>query len=152
MSYSVEICDAIMDFLREDNWKFRFDEEREIIITGISLKSKLKKADVVIDLRDDKYLVYLISPLDVGEPERPEMRSLLNRINYSLSYGCFVMDEEDGEVRFRYSVNCCDQIPSKAVIRHSLYFPAMAMNKYGDAIVQVLMACGTGEEAYGHIG
>lgn len=148
MSYSIEICNRITSFLREDDWKFTLDEEREIIKCGLNLKSKLRKVDIVFDLRDDKYLVFLTCPLTVGEAERAEMRDLMNRINYGIMFGCFEMDDRDGEIRFRNAVDCDGVLPSKEVIEHSIYRSAITVDKYGDAIVQVLMGFATGEEAY----
>lgn len=148
MSYSKEICRAIKKFLDEDDWHYEVDEKNEVITTGLNLSNKLKSSRIVIDLRDDKYLVYFSISLNTEEKERPEMLDLLNRINYGLMFGCFEMDLKDGEVRFRYAVDCDGTVPTSAIIKHSLYRPAMTMDKYGNAIVQVLMGVATGKEAY----
>ena len=148
MSYSRAIRDAIIAFLKEDDWHYEMDEEREVIKMGLNLDNKLKNSRILIDLRDDKYMVYFSVPLNTDESERPEMARLLNRINYGLMFGCFEMDEKDGEVRFRYSVDCDGAVPTSAMVRHSLYRPAMTLDKYGNAIVQVLMGVATAEEAY----
>ena len=148
MSYSTGICNCIVKFLTDDDWKYRLDTEKEVIKTGLGLDSKMKHVDIVVDLRDDKYLVYFTCPLNVGEAERAEMRDLLNRINYKLMFGSFEMDDRDGEIRFRYAVDCDGQLPSQQVIRHSLYRPAATFDKYGNAIIQVLMGFATGEQAY----
>ena len=108
----------------------------------------MKHVDIMFDLRDDKYLLYFTCPLNCGEDERAEMRDLLNRINYKLMFGSFEMDDRDGEIQFRYPVDCDGQLPSQQIIRHSIYRPAATLNKYGDAIVAVLMGFATGKEAY----
>ena len=148
MSFSKAIADCITCFLDEDDWKYKFDREKEVIKTGLSLNGKMKHVDIMFDLRDDKYLLYFVCPLSVDEDERAEMRVLLNRINYGIMFGCFEMDDEDGEIRFRYPVDCDDLLPSQAVIRHSVYRSAVTFQKYGDAIIRVLMGVSTGADAY----
>jgi hypothetical protein len=148
MSYSADICNRIVHFLDTDDWKYSLDREKEIIKSGLSINSKMKHVDIVFDLRDDKYLVYFTYPLNCDEDERGEMRDLLNRINYGIMFGCLEMDDRDGEIRFRYPVDCDGQLPSQQIIRHSIYRPAATLNKYGDAIVAVLMGFATGKEAY----
>ena len=37
MSYSKAIYNAITGFLDDDDWKYSFDEERELIRAGVSL-------------------------------------------------------------------------------------------------------------------
>lgn len=148
MSYSTAICSCITRFLDRDDWKYKLDEEKEVIRLGLTIHNKMKRVDIVFDLRDDKYLLFFTCPLSVDEAERPEMRDLLNRINYGVMFGNFEMDDRDGEIRFRYAVDCDNQLPSQEIIEHSLYRSASTLEKYGDAIVQVLMGFATGKEAY----
>lgn len=148
MSYSPEICACITRFLDSDDWKYRLDTDKGVIKMGLNIGGKMKHVDIVIDLRDDKYLIYYTCPLNVDKGERAEMRDLLNRINFKLMFGSFEMDDRDGEILFRYAVDCDGVLPSQQVIRHSLYRPATTLNKYGDAIIQVLMGFATGEQAY----
>lgn len=148
MAYSMAICDQIERFLRDDDWKYRLDTDREVIKSGLSLKGKMKHVDILVDLREDKYFVYFTCPLNAGEDERAEVRDLLNRINYGIMFGNLEMDENDGEIRFRYAVDCNGMMPSQQAIKDSFYRPALTFMKYGDAIVQVIMGVATGQEAY----
>ena len=148
MSYSKEIYNHIIRFLEEDNWKYRFNEEKEIIQSGLGLHGKMKHVDIVLDLRDDKYFVYFTFPLAADKDERPEVRELMNRINYGIMFGCFEMDERDGEIRFRYPVDCTDQKLSREIVKSSLYRPAATVIKYSDAFVKVIMGVATAKEAY----
>ena len=148
MSYSADICNRIIKFLKDDDWNYKLNTEKETIALGLTIHNKMKQVDIMFDLRDDKYLLFFTCPLSVEEGERAEMRILLNRINYNLLCGNFEMDERDGEIRFRYTVDCDNCPPSQEVIRHSLYRSASTLEKYGDAIIKVLMGFATGEDAY----
>lgn len=148
MSYSIEIARRIMAVLDSDDWKYEMNHEKEYIKMGLNIDNKMKHVDILFDLRDDKYLLFVICPLNTGEAERKEMCELLNRINYTLMFGCFEMDTRDGEVRFRNSVDCDNCYPSREVIIHNLYRSIATIRDYGDAIIQVQMGFGTAQEAF----
>jgi len=148
MSYSADICNRIIKCLKDDDWNYKLNTDKETITMGLTIHNKMKHVDIIIDLRDDKFLLFFTCPLNTDENERAEMRILLNRINYNLLCGSFEMDERDGEIRFRYTVDCDNCPPSQEVIRHSLYRSAATLEKYGDAIIKVLMGFATGDEAY----
>lgn len=148
MSYSKEIASRITRFLDNDDWRYSLNEEKEIITMNLTLSNKMKKVEIMIDLRDDKFFVYMTYPLGAEKAERPEVVDLINRINYNLMFGCFEMDNRDGEIRFRMPVDCDNCMPSQEVIKHAIYRSAATCKKYGDAFAQVIMGFGTGEEAY----
>lgn len=148
MAYSAEIFNCITTYLDSDDWKYTFDEEYETLFMGLEVECKLKSIRIYFDLRETSYLVYAQCPLKVDEGERAQMRELLNRINYDLLHGNFEMDESDGEVRFRYSVDCENRLPSQDIVENSLYRGIVAFETFGDAIAKVLMGFGTAKEAY----
>lgn len=151
MSYSRAIARCITDYLDADDWNYQLDEQKELIRMNLTLNNKMKKVHIVIDLRDDKYLVFMSYPLYAEHEDKEQMMQmsdLLTRINYSLMFGCFEMDHRDGEVRFRLAVDCEDSLPSREIVKNSIMRAAATCNRYGNAIVQVMMGVATGEEAY----
>jgi hypothetical protein len=107
--YSMNIANAVCDFLNEDDWHFSFDQERGIFKFGLQLKGKLKKISYIVDIKDDEYLVYAISPLGADEDDSKMMSNMAEficRANYGLKMGNFELDFDDGEVRFKVHVLC----------------------------------------------
>lgn len=148
MSYSRAIARCITDYLDADDWNYQLDEQKELIRMNLTLNNKMKKVSIIIDLRDDKYLVFMSYPLGADKEDRVTMSDLLNRINYTLMFGCFEMDNSDGEVRFRLAVDCEDSLPSREIVKNSIMRAAASCQKYGNAIVQVVMGMATAEEAF----
>ncbi len=148
MSYSTEIAFAITDFLQKDDWRYKFDDEKEIIRMGVNLKNKMGSAQYFIDLRDDKYMVFLVLPVKADEESRPAVLDLLNRINYDMIFSNFEMDMKDGEVRIRMSVDCEECLPSEQVVKRSIYIPAMMAEEYGNAVMKVMMGIMPPDLAY----
>lgn len=69
-TYSETIANAIKSYLKEDGWHFSFDEERGLFKFGLSLRSKIKNISYIIDVRDDAYIVYAISPICAEEEDK----------------------------------------------------------------------------------
>ena len=53
-SYSMNIANAVKEFLEEDDWHFSFDENRRIFKFGLGLKGKLKKLHYIVDIKDEE--------------------------------------------------------------------------------------------------
>ena len=50
-------------------------------------------------------MFYCIVPLRVPEAQRPMIAELLARINYGLNIGNFELDMNDGEIRYKTSID-----------------------------------------------
>lgn len=139
--YSREIANAVNQFLVDDDWKFSFDEERGLFKFGISLKSKLKSVDYIIDIKEQSYLVYTVSPIGATADNREEMATMaefLNRANYGLRNGNFELDMDDGEIRYKCFVDCENRIPSKDIVENSIYCPPFMFERYAPGIIGII--------------
>lgn len=108
-TYSKDIADAINRFLAEDDWHFLFDEQRGMFKFGLSLKSRMKSINYLIDVKDDEYVVYAISPIGADHMDEKMMTSMADficRANYGLKNGNFELDMRDGEIRYKSYVDC----------------------------------------------
>ena len=139
---STEIAKAIQNFLRSDDWKFSFDEKKEIFKFGLSSRSKIKRLHYHIIVRDDGYTVYASSPVGADRDDKDMMRNMgefICRANYGLRNGNFEIDFNDGEIRYKTFVDCDGgAIPTSEVIRDSIYLPASMFKKYGDGILDII--------------
>ena len=139
--FSRDISGAIGSFLHNDDWRFSFDENRGIFRFGLGLKGKMKTLDYIIDVKKDAFITYAISPLsaDSDDPQMmAQMAEFLTRANYGLKNGCFEMDFDDGELRYRSFVDCDGQVPSSEVVRNSIYVTASTFQRYAPGILDII--------------
>lgn len=148
MAYSAEIKAAIEQYLKNDEWHYTFDEEREIIRCGINLKNRLKECRIIADIDETKYLTLALINLNCDEEHRDELAKFLTMVNYGLLIGNFEMDYNDGEVRYKVATNCKDCIPSQSVVEDSMMIPAVMFEQYGDAILDVMFGVKSAKQAY----
>jgi hypothetical protein len=130
-----QIVDAVRDWLDNDDWRYEYNAEDQILHMGVGLKSKIKSGKFLIIFGDSSYTVYLIAPLN-GDPENiSELGKFMTMANYGLRNGNFELDLNDGEIRYKVYVNCegLDELP-EPIIRDSIYVGCFMMDRYGDGI------------------
>ena len=148
--YSNDIANAINSHLKKDDWHFSFDEEKGLFEFGLSLRSKIKKINYIVDVRDDEYIVYAIAPIGADEEDKnmmAKMAEFICRANYGLPHGNFELDMRDGEIRFKCFVDCDGIIPTDDMVRHSIHCPAAMFKRYGPGIVDIIYGNVTAKEA-----
>lgn len=151
MSSLNEIKKAIETYLRDDDWHYTLDKESNVIRCGVNLNNRLQECKIIIDIRDDKYLVYGLINLNCDEAHKNEMAKLIAMINYGLIFGNFELDYSDGEVRYKTATNCKNSIPSNEIIEDSIMIPAFMFNRFGDAIIEVMFGIKDAQEAFDDI-
>lgn len=140
----------IQSFLDRDDWSYEFNEEKEYFKTGIKLDGKLKRCDIIVDIREDYYIVYGIIDITADKNNIQNMAEFLHRVNNRLTFGSFELFYEDGEIRSKILVDCgddCDCLPSDSIIKRSLHFPAILFDEYSDGLLGVMFDFLTPEEA-----
>lgn len=75
------------------------------------------------------------------------MSEFINRANYGLKLGNFELDFGDGEIRFKVHVMCKDIVPSKSIVKRSIYCPATMFDRYGEGIVGIIFGVMSSKEA-----
>ena len=150
-NYSETIANTIKSYLKEDDWHFSFDEETGLFRFGLSLSSKIKKINYIVDVKEDEYIVYAIAPIGADEEDKKMMANMAEfvcRANYGLKMGNFELDMRDGEIRFKCFVDCDGITPTDNMVRHSIHCPAAMFKRYGSGIVDIIFGNATAKEAF----
>lgn len=148
--YSKSIANAINNFLAEDDWHFSFDDQRGLFKFGLCLKGRIKKINYIVDVKEDEYIVYAISPLGADEDDEKIMATMAEfvcRANYGLKNGNFELDMRDGEIRFKSFVDCDGITPTVEMVRNSIHCPAAMFDRYGAGIVDIIFSNATAKDA-----
>ncbi|MDE6774844.1 MAG: YbjN domain-containing protein [Ruminococcus sp.] len=146
-NYSKEIAAAITDFLRKDNWNFEKVNENGIIELGVKLNSKLKKADIYINVLEHGFIVNSVPSLSADKDCIKDMTEFITRANYGLNHGNFEMDYRDGEIRYKTSLFSDDEIPTHEQIEAMIYINVTTLDNYGNGLAMIAFGMGTPEDA-----
>jgi hypothetical protein len=149
-TYSKSIASAINNFLTEGDWHFSFDDQRGLYKFGLNLKGRIKEVNYIIDVKDDEYVVYAVSPLGVDKDDEKMMAAMAEficRANYGLKNGNFELDMRDGEIRYKSFVDCEGFTPTTEIVRNSILLPAAMFDRYGVGIVDIIFGNSTAKDA-----
>ncbi len=97
------LLERMAEWLDANEWQYDSHPEKDYISTTCKLKDVAARVFVEFADSDEwhRALAFTSYPVRVPEARRTAVADALNRINYSLVYGSFEMDMDDGEVRFR---------------------------------------------------
>ncbi len=137
----MEITNLIGRYLKEFDCNFNYIKEIDTFNLGLALQSKMKTVDVFIHVCDDEYVVYGLLPIGADASDKKMMASMsefICRVNYGLKNGCFELDMDDGEIKYRTYVDCEESIPSIEVVRNSILCLAAMVEKYSEGILDIV--------------
>jgi len=95
--------------------------------------------------------LYSICPIRAPEDKRPAVAEFLTRANYGLLIGNFEMDFEDGEIRYKTSIDVEGDRLSPALLRQLTYANVVTMDRYLPGIMSVIYGNVTPVEAIAQI-
>ena len=99
------VFDSLIAFLQEDDW--RYEELPDESAIRFSFTGKNARYDCFGRANEEHeiFVFYTIIPLRASESQRLLVAELLARINYGLNIGNFEMDMNDGEIRYKTSID-----------------------------------------------
>ncbi len=139
--YSHELENVIRETLDSEEIHYDFENDKGYFRFGISLPGKIKRVDVIVDVKMDKFVTYAICPLyaDIeNEEQMARAAEFFCRVNYGLMNGNFELDFNDGEIRYKSFVNCDGVVPSATVIMDTIQCAAAMYSRYGKGLLQIL--------------
>lgn len=132
------LLDKLTEFFTEEEWEFQALANRGILRMGFSGENGHWPCYAQARETQQQIVVYSICPLRVPEELRPAMAEFITRANYGLVVGNFEMDYEDGELRYKTSLDVEDTEATMELIRHIVYGNVTTLDRYLPGILAVL--------------
>jgi len=145
-------AEILRKWFKDENWNFE-EKRREdgvSFVTGVSSESKVYGGyDILVDVRDTDFQSRFAPPVCVTEALRPAVMEFITRVNYAVRYGKFVMDLDDGELRYESVV---DANGSEKCIRKNFSdlfaLPGFVLDKFMPGVAAVLLGLKTPKKAF----
>lgn len=101
---------GIKSFVDEQEWYTSVvDKENRVIVMGFSMKNAAFKVLVRVDAEAESATINATLPISCLSEYRFLMDSKLSRLNETLRYGAFRLDEDDGEITYRLTYSIAGQ-------------------------------------------
>ena len=129
---------TLYQYLMEDGWHPQKLNDRDVYRMGFNGKNGLLTCYAQIRIDAEQLICYAQAPIKVPEDRRPEVAEYLTRANYGMYIGNFEMDFNDGEVRFKSSMDFEDEALSHNLIRNTIYPSVRLMDTYLPGLMKVV--------------
>ncbi|MFD3165270.1 YbjN domain-containing protein [Herpetosiphon sp. NSE202] len=134
-------------FLEEDGWYPQRVDDRPAYRMHYQGANVDIRCLAQIKLEQEQLLIYAYAPMKVPEDKRSLVAEYLVRANYGLHIGNFELDFNDGEVRFKSSLDFEDETLTFIWIRNTIYPSVHLMNRYFPGMMMVMYGEKTPAEA-----
>jgi hypothetical protein len=131
-----DIRAAVAGYLSRHRWPY--EDRGQALATPVAGKNGSWVAFFEIRDEDDQLLVYSIIPFDVPEARRTEAALYLTRANFGLAIGNFELDLDDGEVRYKTSIDVEGAQILEPLIDHIFLANVVTVDRYLNGLRAVI--------------
>lgn len=134
------VLDFVRSFFEKRGWKYSYVESNQQLSAGFNVSGKIRNIRMSIDFGyEDCYIV--LSPISIHAPVEayPEILRLINHINFTSKFGTFELDERDGEIRYRITVECAGQLPSLEAVERSILLPIQVIQDNAEKMFDIIL-------------
>lgn len=133
-----DLKQSIQNELDKLRLKYEYKEDNQLFAFSMNMDNSIGPLKVVIQLMENRYLVYAIINNQTPKAKMVAMSEFLHRVNSGLINGNFELDYTNGKINYKSFVNAKETKISGAVIRDSILVPIMMFSKYGDGLLKVM--------------
>jgi hypothetical protein len=132
------IFQAIINFFTQDDWSFtRIQGETELRL-GFQGDNGIWNCYAEARETHEQFIFYSICPVVAPENKRSAVAEFITRANYSMIIGNFEMDFDDGEIRYKTSIDIDGDELTQDIIKRLVYANVTMMDEYLPGIINVI--------------
>lgn len=144
---SATVFDTMVQFFKDDDWRFRQLEERPILQMGFSGRNGSWLCYAQAKNEQQRFIFYSVLEAKSPVEKRPAVAEFLTRANYGLVLGNFEMDYSDGEIRYKTSIDVEGGVLTPEMVKTLVYTNVLMMDKYLPGIMSVIYGNVSPEQA-----
>ena len=145
------VFDSVIVFLQEDEWRYEEIPGEAAIRFGFTGHNARFECFGRVNEDHEIFVFYTVIPLRVPEAQRLPVAELIARINYGLNVGNFEMDINDGEIRYKTSIDVEGGELTPRMVETLLSVNISTTDRYFPSFTDVMYAGLTPAEAVGRI-
>jgi hypothetical protein len=133
-----QIFNALIDFFEEDDWEFTWLDGTPILSMGFSGKNG--KWMCYAQAREDQhqFVFYSVCPINAPKYRRHAVAEFITRANYGMIIGNFEMDYEDGEIRYKTSIDVEGTSLLPALVKQMVYSNVLITDRYLPGLMRII--------------
>jgi hypothetical protein len=145
------LLETAIQFFLEDDWSFQRIEGENVLRLGFEGNNGQWTCFLQTREERQQLIFYSGCPIPVPDEKHLDLAEFITRANYGTILGNFELDFEDGEIRYKTSIDVEDDRLTSALIKQVVYPNVMMMDEYLPGILAVISGEKTPREAIAQI-
>ncbi len=141
------LYESLLEFFRADNWPISEIPDANAIQAFFQGQNGQWMCFAQAREEQGQIVFYSLCPIKVPEQLRQSVSEFVTRVNYGLIIGNFELDFEDGEVRYKTSIDVEESELSATLIRPLIYPNVWTMDQYLPGLLAVIYGSASPVEA-----
>ncbi|NJK80789.1 MAG: YbjN domain-containing protein [Chloroflexaceae bacterium] len=125
------------EYLEEHDWHPQRIPDKYTYRTAFHGKNGNILCYAQVRIEAEQLVFYAMAPIKIAEEQRPTVAEFLTRANYGMYIGNFEMDWNDGEVRYKSSIDFEGTQLNDLLIRNTIYPAVRLMDRYLPGLFKV---------------
>ncbi len=132
------IFESVTNFFQEEEWQFQIVQEKQTL--RLVFQGNNGKWDCYAKAREEKqqFVFYSLCPIQVPSEKLQAIAEFITRANYGMIIGNFELDFNEGEIRYKTSIDVDGDNLSFALIKQMVYANVMMMDEYLPGIIATI--------------
>lgn len=145
------IFDIVINFFKQEEWQFQMMPEKQTL--RLIFQGNNGKWDCYAKARESKkqFVFYSVCPINAPESKLQAIAEFITRANYGMIMGNFELDFNQGEIRYKTSIDVEGDQLTLALIKQIVYANIMMMDEYLPGIIAVIKHNLSAEKAIAQI-
>lgn len=132
------IINKLKAFFEEDAWDFHQIPDSPVLTMGFKGINGQWICYAQARETEEQFVFYSVLPVNVPEALRQKFAEFSTRVNYGMIIGNFEMDFDDGEIRYKTSVDIEGSELTNAMIRQIVYANLVITDQYLPGVMRII--------------
>jgi hypothetical protein len=145
------VFNAMVDFFQDDKWPFTVMEAGAVLTMHFVGQHGHWLCYAQAREEQEQFVFYSVCPMAMPDFKRAAVMEFVTRANYGMILGNFELDLNDGEVRYKTSLDVEGTELNGALIRQAVYANVLMMDKYLPGLLNLVYQDITPAEAVAQV-
>jgi hypothetical protein len=137
-SSTPSIFQAMVNFFKEYDLSFQEIEENQALALGFEGKNGKYKSLAIAREEEHQMIFYSVCPLNATKSKLQAIAEFIIKANYGMIIGNFELDFNDGEIRYKTSIDVEGEKLTSVLIKQLVFTNVAMMDKYLPAIRSII--------------
>lgn len=134
------IYEAMLGFFTSDDWNFNAMDDLPVLSMPFTGKNGKWMCYAQAREKQEQFVFYSVFPVNAPAERQAAVVEFITRANYGMIIGNFEFDYNDGEIRYKTSIDVEGAELTEALVRHMVYANVIILDRYLPGMMRVIYA------------